>query len=85
MITPAEKIIAHEEMVKNLEKNKETLDPRDRHALSMIRELQLIAQTKKIERELKEKHEKKKAGQVKVGRNEPCPCGSGKKYKRCCA
>ena len=19
-----------------------------------------------------------------VGRNEPCPCGSGKKYKRCC-
>ena len=21
---------------------------------------------------------------VKIGRNEPCPCGSGKKYKRCC-
>ena len=21
---------------------------------------------------------------VKVGRNSPCPCGSGKKYKRCC-
>ena len=20
----------------------------------------------------------------KVGRNEPCPCGSGLKYKRCC-
>lgn len=20
----------------------------------------------------------------KIGRNEPCPCGSGKKYKRCC-
>jgi uncharacterized protein len=20
----------------------------------------------------------------KVGRNEPCPCGSGKKYKKCC-
>ena len=20
----------------------------------------------------------------KVGRNAPCPCGSGKKYKRCC-
>ena len=20
----------------------------------------------------------------KVGRNEPCPCGSGKKYKHCC-
>ena len=21
---------------------------------------------------------------AKVGRNEPCPCGSGKKYKNCC-
>lgn len=22
---------------------------------------------------------------AKVGRNDPCPCGSGKKYKKCCA
>jgi hypothetical protein len=21
---------------------------------------------------------------MKTGRNEPCPCGSGKKYKHCC-
>ena len=21
---------------------------------------------------------------IKTGRNEPCPCGSGKKYKKCC-
>jgi len=21
---------------------------------------------------------------TKVGRNEPCPCGNGKKYKKCC-
>ena len=21
---------------------------------------------------------------LKVGRNDPCPCGSGKKYKKCC-
>ena len=32
--------------------------------------------------------EKKKqpvrAASEKVGRNEPCPCGSGKKYKKCC-
>ena len=25
-----------------------------------------------------------KSGQPKVGRNDPCPCGSGKKYKKCC-
>jgi preprotein translocase subunit SecA len=30
-------------------------------------------------------HEKIKGeGGVKVGRNDPCPCGSGKKYKKCC-
>lgn len=32
--------------------------------------------------------EQKKSGTIireqKVGRNEPCPCGSGKKYKFCC-
>ena len=22
--------------------------------------------------------------EARVGRNEPCPCGSGKKFKRCC-
>lgn len=25
-----------------------------------------------------------KGNAAKVGRNDPCPCGSGKKYKRCC-
>jgi len=25
-----------------------------------------------------------KSTQAKVGRNDPCPCGSGKKYKQCC-
>lgn len=24
------------------------------------------------------------SGRSKIGRNDPCPCGSGKKYKRCC-
>ena len=26
----------------------------------------------------------RQAVSTKVGRNEPCPCGSGKKYKKCC-
>jgi len=25
-----------------------------------------------------------KLAEKKVGRNEPCPCGSGKKFKKCC-
>ena len=32
--------------------------------------------------------EQKQSGTVrkekKIGRNDPCPCGSGKKYKKCC-
>lgn len=31
-----------------------------------------------------EKVDPVKYEQAKVGRNAPCPCGSGKKYKRCC-
>ena len=26
----------------------------------------------------------KPARTAKVGRNEPCPCGSGRKFKKCC-
>ena len=32
----------------------------------------------------KELHQASSVRAVKVGRNEPCPCGSGKKYKKCC-
>jgi uncharacterized protein YecA (UPF0149 family) len=32
----------------------------------------------------KEYRQSKIAVSNKVGRNEPCPCGSGKKYKKCC-
>jgi SWIM/SEC-C metal-binding protein len=27
---------------------------------------------------------KTRIAEKNVGRNEPCPCGSGKKYKKCC-
>ncbi|HML59297.1 MAG TPA: preprotein translocase subunit SecA [Solidesulfovibrio sp.] len=30
------------------------------------------------------KKEPKRRAEPKVGRNDPCPCGSGKKYKKCC-
>ncbi len=29
-------------------------------------------------------HNKKTGGIMKIGRNDPCPCGSGLKYKKCC-
>lgn len=41
------------------------------------------------EEKRKELFKKQKASgtivkEAKVGRNDPCPCGSGKKYKKCC-
>ncbi|MBE6157644.1 MAG: preprotein translocase subunit SecA [Firmicutes bacterium] len=40
---------------------------------------------KKITNDTESEPAKKKPKRVKkVGRNDPCPCGSGKKYKQCC-
>ena len=36
------------------------------------------------EANVKPLQKERRAGSGKVGRNAPCPCGSGKKYKRCC-
>ena len=44
-----------------------------------LQKLEVIAETlrqRRIERVQKE--------DGKIGRNAPCPCGSGKKYKKCC-
>lgn len=30
-------------------------------------------------------HSGQHRGQPKIGRNDPCPCGSGAKFKKCCA
>lgn len=38
---------------------------------------------REIEEEKKEENSEEQEIQ-KVGRNDPCPCGSGKKYKKCC-
>lgn len=42
---------------------------------------------KSVGREILKKYIKEQVQEqpkVKVGRNDPCPCGSGKKYKKCC-
>ena len=31
-----------------------------------------------------ESNEPYRREEPKIGRNDPCPCGSGKKYKKCC-
>jgi len=64
-----------EEILNNLPEVPEYMQNRDNNAI--MKELE--ARTKILEEELKEKNKFKK-----VKRNDPCPCGSGKKYKNCC-
>jgi len=46
--------------------------------------LSLYAQRAAYERVVSGKGETITRPGSKLGRNDPCPCGSGKKYKRCC-
>lgn len=41
-----------------------------------------VEKRKEIQKQYKDSKTVK--NENKVGRNEPCPCGSGKKYKKCC-
>ncbi len=43
-----------------------------------------IPEAQQIPEREKKKPETYRREQPKVGRNDPCPCGSGKKYKQCC-
>ncbi len=44
------------------------------------------ARLREVGPEIRRRWEERKAAKPRpaVGRNDPCPCGSGKKYKRCC-
>lgn len=44
-----------------------------------------IERLKLLSAEIKAQRWSKAAQGVKIGRNQLCPCGSGKKYKKCCA
>ena len=62
----------------------------DVDAMEAKRREQAAEAEKKFKEEAEAKSKEAKANQtfiregVKVGRNDPCPCGSGKKYKKCC-
>ncbi len=43
-----------------------------------------MQQLAKLKRDKRKTGTKTKSKKYKVGRNDPCPCGSGKKYKKCC-
>jgi len=43
-----------------------------------------VAKPSEVSGEIAQAKRNAGAGAKKVGRNDPCPCGSGKKYKKCC-
>ena len=45
---------------------------------------EVFTQKDKGQQEEKRETQKTIKKEVKIGRNDPCPCGSGKKYKKCC-
>lgn len=44
----------------------------------------ILTDEKRAEIEKAYKRSKTVVKEPKIGRNDPCPCGSGKKYKKCC-
>ena len=63
------------------------------HAADMLRSWSMFEQPEQKEFSQKEMEKllhkaaaqyNKPEKKVKIGRNDPCPCGSGKKYKKCC-
>lgn len=52
------------------------------YELPQWKEIFSESELKKLYKEQKESTTIRKG--KKVGRNDPCPCGSGKKYKKCC-
>jgi uncharacterized protein YecA (UPF0149 family) len=55
-------------------------------AIEIYEESNQKEKARELEKEKKrlEKLSRAPVKSVKIGRNEPCPCGSGKKYKKCC-
>ncbi|EOD00396.1 preprotein translocase subunit SecA [Caldisalinibacter kiritimatiensis] len=71
-----------EEMIKNIQE--ETV----KHIFHLQRaeklERKRVAQIKTVNHGDKQPKQKTVVKGKKIGRNDPCPCGSGKKYKKCC-
>ncbi len=51
------------------------------HSEELEATLQAVEQRSQLKRV---QHSRRARAMRKIGRNEPCPCGSGKKYKKCC-
>jgi uncharacterized protein len=54
------------------------------HSQPFVAQLSALWRRQSIERQNLSPEGKRVQPTLKVGRNDPCPCGSGRKYKKCC-
>lgn len=80
------KVEIQKQLPLSIEYNIET-KPIIRHVVELFKDMneeELALQYAQIERKQNDFGKKKPTKVIKIGRNDPCPCGSGKKYKKCC-
>ncbi len=61
----------------------EMLSNQNERVLKTLFNIKLVSENNDDGNQMKQKTEPRRIITKKIGRNEPCPCGSGKKYKQC--
>lgn len=72
------------QLEERMNKLAEDLEDEEREIIHSAFDLRLEMAGKKIRFTSSPEHEHTPVTSTKIGRNDPCPCGSGKKYKKCC-
>jgi hypothetical protein len=76
--------IAHE-LIKSLDSNYTCNRPIAKDTGLLVRNMSVVAGPRPHEGQYPNlRKDRTEVGGKKVGRNDPCPCGSGRKYKKCC-
>lgn len=71
-----------EEKLEDIEENNETVEAEEESVAEPVK--QPVRTVPFASRPRRNQPVQQRIVGQKVGRNEPCPCGSGKKYKKCC-
>ncbi|MDO4536292.1 MAG: SEC-C metal-binding domain-containing protein [Clostridium perfringens] len=82
-----EKVTADEELSFDIDFEKlyfNMLDAKAEYLFTLPQWEAIFSEEKRKEIATAYKDSKTVRNENKVGRNDPCPCGSGKKYKKCC-
>ncbi|HOP73262.1 preprotein translocase subunit SecA [Thermoclostridium caenicola] len=73
-----------EEMIRSIQRDTVKMLFHIKKENIVIQRQQVARETSATHGESQASRQPKKRETAKVGRNDPCPCGSGKKYKKCC-